>query len=86
MMANQRNGTLYVGVTSALEKRVYEHKSKQIDGFTKKHDCSILVWYELYESMEQAILREKQLKAGSRLKKLALIEKMNSGWNDLCID
>jgi len=74
-MANKRNGTRYTGVTSALIKRVYEHKHADFPGFTKKYDCKTLVYYELTEEMIGAILREKQLKAGSRKKKLALIEK-----------
>ena len=83
IMANQRNGTLYIGVTADLVKRVYEHKSGEIAGFTRQYECKMLVYYELYDDMEQAILREKQLKAGSRKKKLALIESKNADWNDL---
>ncbi|WP_090670232.1 GIY-YIG nuclease family protein [Nitrosomonas nitrosa] len=79
----QRNGTLYTGVTSNLVKRVWEHKNDQVEGFTKKYRVHTLVYFELCESMETAIMREKQIKAGSRLKKLKLIEAKNPGWQDL---
>jgi putative endonuclease len=82
-MANQRNGTLYVGVTSNLVQRVYEHKHSIKSGFASKYRCTLLVYYEAVETMEIAIAREKQLKAGSRKKKLALIESLNPEWNDL---
>lgn len=85
MMANKRNGTLYTGVTSNLIQRDWQHKNKTMGGFTKKYNCTILAYYESYETMEQAILREKQIKGGSRKKKLALIEKMNPDWTDLSI-
>ena len=83
MMANGLRGTIYIGVTSDLIRRDYEHKHRMSEGFTKKHGCTLLVWYELHETMEHAILREKQLKAGSRQKKLTLIEKENPFWHDL---
>ena len=83
IMTNKRNGTLYTGVTSNLVKRVYEHKEGVVPGFTKKYDCKQLVYYETHESMDNAITREKQIKSGSRDKKLALIESMNPEWNDL---
>lgn len=83
IMANKKNGTLYTGVTSNLIKRVYEHKMCNIKGFTKKYRCKMLVFYEIYERMEDAILREKQIKGGSRNSKLELIEKMNPEWKDL---
>jgi putative endonuclease len=82
-MANRRNGTLYTGVTSDLLKRVWQHRKGFGDGFTMRYGCKLLVWYELHGSMEAAILREKLIKAGSRAKKLALIETMNPDWNDL---
>lgn len=82
-VANKRNGTLNTGVTSNLVKRIYEHKSALIDGFTKDYGCNLLVYYELYDTMDVAILKEKQIKGGSRKKKLALIEKDNPNWNDL---
>jgi putative endonuclease len=83
ILANQRNGTLYTGVTSNLVQRVAQHKSKTQEGFTAKYDCCLLVYYEFYNDMENAIIREKQIKAGSRKKKLTLIEKMNPDWIDL---
>ena len=83
MMANSFRGTIYAGVTSNLPQRDYQHKHSLVDGFTKKHGCKILVWYEMHETMESAILREKQLKAGSRQKKIDLIEKENPFWHDL---
>lgn len=83
IMANERNGTIYVGVTSNLATRDYLHKSGDVEGFTARHNCKLLVWYELHETMESAILREKQLKGSSRAKKLALIEAQNPEWRDL---
>ena len=83
IMANKRNGTLYTGVTADLIKCVHEHKNSEIEGFTKRYDCKSLVYYEQCEDMYSAIAREKQIKAGSRKKKLALIEKMNPNWLDL---
>lgn len=83
IMANERNGTLYTGVTSDLIKRVYEHKYAEIVSFTKSYNCKILVYYEQYENMLDALEREKQIKGGSRKKKLALIENMNPEWDDL---
>ena len=83
ILASGRNGTLYVGVTSDLVKRIWEHKQNLVDGFTKKYAVHTLVYFELAETMEVAISREKQLKAGSRNKKIALIESMNADWHDL---
>ncbi len=83
IMTNKFNGTLYTGVTSDLIKRVYQHKNSSTPGFTSKHDCKILVYYELFTDMESAILREKQIKGGSRKKKINLIESLNKGWVDL---
>ena len=71
IMTNRRNGTLYAGVTSDLVKRVWQHREGHGQGFTRRYGCKLLVWYELSGSMEQAILREKQIKAGSRAKKIA---------------
>ncbi len=85
-MASRRNGTLYAGVTSNLIQRVWQHKSGVVEGFTQKYSVKLLVWYEMHEGMEAAILREKQIKAGSRTKKLALIERMNPAWRDLYED
>ena len=83
IMANKRNGTLYTGATSDLLQRVWQHREGLGEGFTHRYSCKHLVWYELHESMEAAILREKQLKGGSRARKLALIEAMNPQWEDL---
>ena len=83
IMANKRNGTLYTGVTSNLARRVYEHRQGDLEGFTSKYTCKILVFYEMHESMVSAIAREKQIKSGSRKKKLALIEDKNPSWIDL---
>ncbi len=82
-MTNKPHGTLYVGVTSDLIKRAHEHRHEMMDGFTKKYRCKNLVYYELLGNMGFAITREKQLKAGSRKKKIALIEAMNPEWHDL---
>jgi putative endonuclease len=81
--ANRRNGTIYVGVTSNLPRRAFEHREGLVKGFSSKYRCKILVWYELHETMADAIAREKQIKAGSRAKKLALIEALNPQWKDL---
>lgn len=86
IMASRRNGTLYTGVTSDLVKRVYEHKNSGIQCFTSKYNCKTLVFYELIDSMESAIMREKQIKGGSRKKKLNLIEQQNPQWLDLFED
>jgi predicted GIY-YIG superfamily endonuclease len=83
IMASKRDGTLYAGVTSDVPKRAFEHREGLVKGFTKKYGCKILVWYELHETMIDAITREKQIKAGSRAKKLALIEALNPEWKDL---
>ncbi len=83
IMASKRNGTLYVGVTSDLSQRVYEHKEGVIDGFTKRYGCKILVWYEEYDRMIDAIQREKNIKQWYRKWKLKLIEDMNPEWDDL---
>lgn len=83
ILASRRNGTLYVGVTSNLPARVWQHRNDVVDGFSKKYGVHTLVWYEPHETMESAILREKQLKAGSRARKLALIEAANPQWRDL---
>lgn len=83
IMANKRNGTLYTGVTSDLIKRVYQHKNGLTPGFTKRYGCKQLVYYEIYEDIMSAIEREKQIKGGSRKKKIVLIESMNPAWLDL---
>ena len=83
IMANRRNGTLYVGVTSNLADRVWQHREGLTPGFTKRYGCKLLVWHERHERIDEAIGREKQIKGGSRAKKLALIEAMNPSWRDL---
>ena len=83
IMTNMRNTVLYTGVTKHLIRRVYEHKEKLVDGFTKKYNIVKLVYYEAFEDIENAILREKQLKAGSRQKKVQLISSINKEWRDL---
>ena len=83
IMANRRNGTLYTGVTSNLPQRAWQHREGVTDGFTDRYGCKSLVWFELAETMDAAITREKQLKGGSRAKKLALIEGHNPDWRDL---
>jgi putative endonuclease len=77
IVANKRDGTLYVGVTSDSIKRIYQHRHAEAPGFAKRYNCKRLVYYEEYEDMLSAIEREKQIKAGSRKKKLALIESIN---------
>ena len=86
IMASKPNGTLYVGVTSDLVKRVWEHKNDSVDGFTKRYSVHHLVYYELHDDMLSAITREKQLKKWNRAWKLELIETQNPGWNDLWKD
>ncbi|MFZ2207006.1 MAG: GIY-YIG nuclease family protein [Microgenomates group bacterium] len=83
ILTNKRNGTLYIGVTSNLKKRVYQHKLDMIDGFSQKYKTHILVYYEVFDSIELAIQREKQLKEWKRNWKLELIENKNADWNDL---
>ena len=85
ILASQRNGTLYVGVTSDLLKRVWEHKNDLVDGFSRRYGVQMLVYFEVADTMYAAISREKQLKAGSRAKKLQLIESVNPEWNDLYV-
>lgn len=83
IMTNKNNGVLYTGVTSNIFKRVAEHKSKAVDGFTSKYNITKLVYYEEHETMPEAIAREKQIKGGSRKKKLDLINSKNPEWKDL---
>jgi len=86
ILASKRNGTLYIGVTSDLVKRAWEHRSGSTDGFTKKYNVHTLVYFELHEDMSSAILREKQMKKWRRAWKLELIEKSNPDWKDLWPD
>ena len=83
IMANKKNGTIYIGVTSDLPNRVWQHKNNIIDGFTKKYSIHKLVYFEPYESMKSAIEREKQMKKWKRKWKLEMIEKQNPLWEDL---
>jgi len=83
ILANRPRGTLYVGVTSDLIQRIWQHKTNKVEGFTQRYRVHTLVYFELHTSMYEAISREKQLKAGSRAKKLALVEAANANWSDL---
>jgi len=83
IMTNKPKGTLYIGVTSDIVKRIYEHKNDLIDGFTRKYDLKNLVYYEIFDEIEEAIKREKQLKEWQRNWKIELIEKQNLQWKDL---
>lgn len=82
-MANKNNTVLYTGITNNLKRRVYEHKEKIIAGFTKKYNITKLVYYEVFNDAENAIIGEKKIKGGSRLKKIALVESINREWRDL---
>ena len=86
IMTNRPNGTLYTGVTSNLPQRVWQHREGALPGFTTRYGLKRLVWFEIHDTMERAILREKQLKGGSRVKKLALVTALNPGWRDLYED
>jgi len=83
ILASRRNGTLYIGMTDNLARRVWEHQSGAIAGFTKKYGVKTLVWYELHETRESAFQRERQLKKWNRDWKLKLIERLNPSWRDL---
>jgi putative endonuclease len=86
LLASKRNGTLYTGVTSSLTKRVWEHKNNLVEGFTKKYSVHTLVWYEVHETMESAIQREKAIKNWKRDWKIKVIEEENPKWRDLYTD
>jgi len=86
ILASDKNGTIYIGVTSDITKRVYEHKNHLRDGFTKKYSVEKLVWFEQYEDITDAIVREKQLKQWRRDWKLDLVEQSNPNWSDLSKD
>mgnify|MGYP001577293216 FL=1 len=86
ILSSQRNGTLYIGVTNNLTKRIWEHKNKKVDGFTKKYEAHHLVYFEQHNNSESAITREKQIKKWCRLWKLRLIEEKNPKWRDLYQD
>ena len=80
---NNSNSVLYTGVTNNLQRRIYEHKNKTIQGFTSKYNINKLIFYEIFNSPQEAIAAEKKIKAGSRQKKIALIESINLTWKDL---
>ncbi|NNM77019.1 GIY-YIG nuclease family protein [Sphingomonas sp. ID1715] len=82
-MASKRNGTLYIGVTSDLPGRVYQHRTGLVEGFTKEYGCELLVWYEAYDDLDAARLRELQMKKWKRSLKIELIERSNPLWKDL---
>ena len=84
ILASRKGGTIYIGATSNLVSRVYQHRIGAVEGFTKKYGVHTLVWYEIHRSIQAAITREKQLKGWNRAWKIRLIERNNSGWNDLC--
>ncbi len=86
IMTNKTNRVLYTGVTNDLKRRVYEHREKLVEGFTKKYNVNKLIFYEVCEDIEGAILREKQIKGWLRMKKIALIESMNPEWRDLSLN
>ena len=86
ILASKTRGTLYVGVSSDLVQRIWQHKNDEVDGFTKRYNVHILVWYELHDSMESAIQREKAVKAWERSWKLELVEASNPDWRDLYLD
>ena len=86
ILASKRNGTLYIGVTNDLNRRMYEHKNGLVEGFTKNYNIKILVYYELTNSIESAITREKQFKKWNREWKMKLIEENNPMWKDLSLD
>ena len=83
IVASRRNGTIYIGVTSDLPKRAWEHREGLVEGFSKRYDCKSLVWFEKHDEIEQAIRREKQMKEWQRAWKLRVIEEMNPNWDDL---
>jgi putative endonuclease len=83
IMTNKSNKVLYTGVTNDLKRRIYEHKEKLVDGFTRKYNINKLVYYEVFENIDGAIVREKQIKSGSRQKKIVLINSMNKEWREL---
>ncbi|EDP94635.1 GIY-YIG nuclease family protein [Kordia algicida OT-1] len=82
-LTNKNNTVIYIGVTSNLMKRIYQHKTKSYKGFTSKYNCDKLVYFEEFQSINEAIIREKQLKSGNRKRKEELINKENPEWNDL---
>jgi len=86
LLTNKNKTVLYTGFTNSLERRVWEHKRHEVDGFTKKYNCDRLVYFEQFSEVRDAIAREKQIKGWVRVKKEALIATMNPKWNDLAAD
>jgi putative endonuclease len=86
IVASRRNGTLYIGMTDDLVKRIWQHRNGVVPGFTKKYQVKILVWYEVHETRESALTRERQMKRWNRAWKLQMIERMNPSWRDLWED
>lgn len=86
ILSNKKNGTLYIGMTNNLERRVFEHKNKLVEGFTKKYDLTKLMYYEIFQHVDEAIKREKRLKKWKRQWKINLIEEKNPNWIDLASD
>ncbi len=86
LLTNRWKNVLYTGVTNSLERRIWQHKNGTIPGFTKNYNCNRLVYFEIYERIEQAIAREKEIKGWTRVKKNALVETQNPEWNDLAAD
>lgn len=86
ILASKRNGTLYIGVTNSLKKRIWEHKNNIVEGFTNRYKVKELVYFEIYNDIKEAIIREKRLKHWKRSWKIKLIEKTNPGWKDLYYD
>ena len=86
ILTNKNHTVLYTGVTSNLEQRVWQHKSRTIEGFTKKYNCDKLIWFQVAEEIESAIAREKQIKSWSRKKKEVIINELNPQWRDLSAD
>ncbi|MFK7750514.1 MAG: GIY-YIG nuclease family protein [Kordia sp.] len=86
ILSNKKNGTLYIGVSNNLERRMFEHKNKLIDGFSKKYNLTKLMYFEIFQHIDEAIKREKRLKKWKRQWKINLIEENNPNWNDLASD
>jgi len=85
ILTNRPNGTLYTGVTNDLARRLFEHREGRADSFTRRYNCTCLIWYENFTDIRQAILREKRIKKWRRAWKIELIESMNPEWNDLAL-
>ncbi|AXT57771.1 GIY-YIG nuclease family protein [Aquimarina sp. AD1] len=86
ILSNKKNGTIYIGITNNIERRIFEHKNKLVEGFSKKYNLNILIYFEVFRNVNEAILREKRLKNWNRQWKINLIEKENPNWTDLAKD